>query len=54
MQEARTISNTYESALRSAESLVERDTLNLQEQLHVVESDLIRLTHARHALAGEG
>ena len=40
MQEARTISNTYESALRSAESLIERDTLNLQECLHLAESDL--------------
>ena len=40
MQEARTISNTYECALRSAESLIERDTLNLQERLHLAESDL--------------
>ena len=40
MQEARTVSNTYESALRSAESLIERDTLNLQERLHLAETDL--------------
>ena len=42
MQEARAISNTYSNALRSAESLIERDTLNLQEQLHTTESELKR------------
>lgn len=47
MQEARTISNTYESALRSAESLIERDTINLQERLHLAESDL----NKAHALS---
>jgi hypothetical protein len=40
MQEARAISNTYECALRSAESLIERDTLSLQERLHITESEL--------------
>lgn len=40
MQEARAISNTYECAIRSAESLIERDTLNLQERLHLTESEL--------------
>lgn len=39
-QEARVITNSYRSALKSAQSLLERDTIDLRERLHFAERDL--------------
>ena len=38
--EGKGISHSYNSALKSAQSLVERDTIDLQERLHLAEKDV--------------